>query len=146
MTTPVDDMQDTLVWDPVRWPNFTRSNGEPEHWIRCRHTGLLRMAPDFLDKIQTLRNIYGFPMYGTSGYRHPTHPIEAAKASPGPHSTGRAADFGCSHESSFRLLEAIVKSGLFTGIGLHQKGTGRFIHVDDLPESPGMPRPTTWTY
>lgn len=146
MTSKIDDMQDTLEWDPKRWPNFTRSNREPEAWIRCQHTGLLRMEPDFLDKIQILRTVYGLPMYGTSGYRHPTHPIEAKKSAPGPHTTGRAADFGVSHANSYYLLEAIFKTGLFTGVGVQQKGVGRFIHIDDLPETTGRPRPTTWSY
>jgi zinc D-Ala-D-Ala carboxypeptidase len=34
----------------------------------------------------------------------------------------------------------------FTGIGVSQKGAIRFIHVDDLPDAPGQPRPTIWSY
>jgi hypothetical protein len=34
----------------------------------------------------------------------------------------------------------------FTGIGVQQKGGGRFIHLDNLPNGPGQPRPTVWSY
>lgn len=137
-----------LTWDPKRWPNFSRKDGSPEAWMRCRHTGRLAMSPEFLDKLQYFRiHYFPFPMIGTSGYRHPTHPTEARKSGgPGTHSTGRAGDFAVSHQLGFKFLKAAMSSGLFTGIGVHQKGTGRFIHLDDLPEGFQWVRPTIWTY
>jgi zinc D-Ala-D-Ala carboxypeptidase len=34
----------------------------------------------------------------------------------------------------------------FTGIGVKQHGAGRFIHLDDLPNAEGQPRPHLWSY
>lgn len=34
----------------------------------------------------------------------------------------------------------------FTGIGIQQKGGDRYIHLDNLPNAPGQPRPTVWSY
>lgn len=55
------------------YPNFTKSE------FNCRHTGKNEMKPEFMKKIQDLRLAYGKPMIITSGYRDPTHPIEAKK-------------------------------------------------------------------
>ena len=138
-----------LVWDPKRWPNFTNKLGEPESWMICKETGLLCMNPVFLDKLQDFRvNWFPYPMIGTSGYRHPSHPVEARKTNgPGAHSTGRAADFAVSYLLAFKFAEAAFKSNLFTGIGINQKGSGRFIHLDDIDEGwEKIPRPRIWSY
>ena len=34
----------------------------------------------------------------------------------------------------------------FTGIGINQKGNGRFIHLDISKDSQGRPRPHVWSY
>jgi uncharacterized protein YcbK (DUF882 family) len=60
----------------------------------------------------------------------------------GPHTTGRATDFGISHVRALELLRHAVGMA-FTGIGINQKGSGRFIHLDDLDT---VPRPHIWTY
>lgn len=44
------------------------------------------------------------------------------------------------------LLDAALQAG-FMGIGVNQKGgSGRFIHLDDIEDSPDRPRPTIWSY
>jgi zinc D-Ala-D-Ala carboxypeptidase len=60
------------------------------------------MKPEFMAKLQKLRETYGAPMKVTSGYRCPQHPIEAKKARPGAHASGQAVDIGvqgvrCTH-------------------------------------------------
>jgi zinc D-Ala-D-Ala carboxypeptidase len=123
-----------------RYPSF-----RPQEF-RCRHTGELRMEPDFLDRLQRLRTAYARAMVITSGYRHPTHPIEANKGGgPGPHTTGRACDVAVSGAEALRLVALAVDYG-FTGVGVAQKGDGRFIHLDDLDRMPQRPRPTIWSY
>ena len=68
----------------------------------------------------------------TSGFRDVTHPIEAKKKkTPGAHTTGCAADIAVSREDAFDLLSLALTKG-FTGIGIQQKGSGRFIHLDTL--------------
>lgn len=121
------------------YPNFT------EEEFRCKHTGKCPMHPDFLARLQRLRAAYGKPLTITSGYRDPTHPIEAKKPVPGAHATGRAADIGVTGGEALEIVRLALEFG-FTGLGVQQKGGGRFIHVDDVPGGPGMPRPSIWSY
>jgi uncharacterized protein YcbK (DUF882 family) len=116
--------------------NFTLKEFE------CSHCGAVEMQSGFLEKLQALRTSYGKPMRITSGYRCPNHPIEAKKPTPGVHSTGRAADVAVRGMEAYRLVQLAFEHG-FTGIGVQQKGDGRFIHLDD---SPTESRPMIWSY
>ena len=120
--------------DWSRYPNFKRE----EFTCRCG-CGRNEMRPEFLERLQALRSVYGKPMAVTSGYRCPQHPKEAAKAQPGMHTTGLAADIGISGAEAVTLLRLALAAG-FRGVGVHQKGNGRFLHVD-LRETP-----TIWSY
>ena len=124
--------------DWSRWPNFAESE------FTCSHTGGCRMQAGFMDRLQRLRTMYGKPMRVTSGYRDPSHPIEIKKSRPGAHSSGRAVDIAVRGEDALRLIQLAIQCG-FTGIGVQQKGEGRFIHLDDL-SGPDWPRPTIWSY
>ena len=121
------------------YPNFTKEEFD------CQHTGENAMQPDFMQRLQALRTEYGKPMIITSGYRSTEHPIEAAKQTIGPHTTGRACDVSVSGENALLLLSLAVKHG-FTGIGVKQKGSRRFLHLDDLTIADGYARPTIWSY
>jgi len=55
------------------------------------------------------------------------------------HSTGLAADIGVSGSEAIQVLRLAFDAG-FNGIGVQQKGSGRFIHVD-LRDTP-----TVWSY
>jgi hypothetical protein len=70
------------------YPNFSAQE------FNCSHCGQNEMKPEFMAKLQKLRETYGSPMKVTSGYRCPQHPIEAKKASPGAHASGLACDIG----------------------------------------------------
>lgn len=102
------------------------------------------MHPDFMARLQRLRTAYGKPMKITSGYRDPTHPIEAKKAVPGAHASGRACDVAIRGAEAVELLKLALEHG-FTGIGVQQKGEGRFLHLDDI-EDGSQPRPMLWSY
>ena len=102
------------------------------------------MHPDFMERLQELRMVYGKPMKITSGYRDKTHPIEAKKAAPGAHASGRACDVSIRGADAVELLNLALQMG-FTGIGIQQKGEGRFIHLDDI-EDGTQPRPMIWSY
>ena len=109
----------------------------------CKHTGKNEMKAVFMDKLLRVRKRYNKPMWITSGHRDPTHPIEARKASPGAHCTGRACDVAVQGADALELLKIAIEEGM-TGIGVQQTGSGRFIHLDDL--TLGWPRPTIWSY
>ena len=123
-----------MDWSKV--PNFKA--GE----FNCSHCGKNEMQLEFMLKLQALRNAYGKPMRITSGYRCKDHPIEAKKAQPGAHASGCACDIGVEGADAHRLLGLAWAAG-FTGVGVQQKGTGRFIHLDTLK---GPMRPTVWSY
>jgi zinc D-Ala-D-Ala carboxypeptidase len=119
-----------------KYPNFSAKEFD------CSHCGKNEMRADFMERLQALRNAYGKPMRITSGYRCPEHPIEAKKAKPGSHASGCACDVGVEGQDAYQLLKLAFQLG-FTGIGVQQKGSGRFIHLDTLEQPP---RPNAWSY
>ena len=118
------------------YPNFSADE------FKCSHCGKNEMQADFMSRLQALRMRYGKPMKITSGYRCPEHPIEAKKDKPGAHASGLACDVGVDGQQAYDLIRHALQLG-FTGIGVQQKGTGRFIHLDMLEEAP---RPNIWSY
>lgn len=103
--------------------------------------------PDFMKKVEGLRVAWGKPMKVTSAARCPAHNAAVSSTGAnGPHTTGRAIDFGIERGDAWRVLKIAMSLGTFTGIGVQQKGNGRFLHIDDLPDAPGQPRPTVWSY
>jgi len=127
--------------DWSKYPNFSASE------FVCKHTGKNKMHPDFMARLQRLRTAYGKPISITSGYRHSSHPVEAKKpaGSIGAHTTGRAVDIAVRGHEVYALVALAMQHG-FTGIGLRQHGPTRFLHLDDLPNHTGQPRPWIWTY
>lgn len=125
--------------------NWSRFENFSKHEFDCSHTGENRMDIIFMRRLQKLRSEYGKSMVITSGYRHPTHPIEARKSQPGSHSSGRAADIRVKGKDALILITLALKHG-FTGIGVQQKGGTRFIHLDDIPPGGRLYRPTIWSY
>ena len=105
------------------------------------------MDAEFLDRIDRLREDFGKPLKVTSGYRCPSHNANVSSTgTSGPHVSGKAIDFGVSRRDAHALLK-IAMSMNFSGIGIAQKGSGRFIHLDDLTatETNNM-RPWLWSY
>ena len=123
-----------VVTDWNKYPNFT------EQEMSCSHTGKCEIDEAFMDKLQTLRTVYGKPMYVTSGYRDPTHPLEARKSKPGDHAKGVAVDIHVFGQDALDLLRYALEYG-FNRIGVNQKGAwgGRFIHL-------GLGTPAMWSY
>lgn len=120
-----------------KYPNFKPAE------FRCSHCGADGIKEGVLEKLQALRTEYGKPMRITSGYRCPKHPNEVTKTTPGAHALGLAADIGVDGAEAHRILGLAFKHG-FTGIGVQQKGSGRFIHVDI--RNGELPGPTVWSY
>lgn len=90
-----------------------------------------------------LREEFGGPLTMTSGARCASYNQKVSTTGPdGPHTSLEAADFGVSHGDAHKLLTIAVRRG-YTGIGIQQKGSGRFIHLDRLTTPP---RPNVWSY
>lgn len=120
------------------YPNFSASE------FRCKHTGREAMQDDFLRKLQGLRTEFGRAIVISSGYRDPSHPVEARKARPGAHAAGRAVDIKVvSPATMYELLRLAPRYG-FTGIGISfRSSTPKFLHLDDVT---GPSRPAVWVY
>lgn len=123
-----------MNWDD--YPNFTEAE------FTCSHTGKCEMQASFMEKLQALRTAYGKAMTVTSGYRHETHPIEAAKDKPGIHTMGLAVDIACGGADAYHILQLAFQLG-FTGIGVAQSGRNRFLHLDTYTKPP---RSNVWSY
>lgn len=104
----------------------------------CKETGENHMEPDFIHKLDDLREACGFPFIVTSGYRSPKHSVESKKPNGGgTHTDGIAADIAVNGGAQ---RYAIIKNAMamgFTGIGVAKT----FIHVDIRDTTP-----VVWKY
>lgn len=101
---------------------------------------------DFMEKLETLRAIYGKPLKVTSAARCPEYNAKVSSTGlTGPHTTGRAIDVEIFGADAHQLLRIAMRHGNFTGIGVSQKGPhkSRFLHFDDIQ---GESRPWVWSY
>jgi hypothetical protein len=98
------------------------------------------MAENTLRRFDLLRDMCGFPLSMTSGYRCPMH-----KENPdGVHGDGNGGDILIDRQKAFVVLKNALELG-FTGIGINQRGESRFVHLDDSDRSDKL-RPTIWSY
>ena len=116
-----------------------------EEEMRCKHTGRCEMRKSTMDRLLAVRLEYGRPMNFTSGFRDPSHPVEAAKLEPGVHTLGVAVDIAVAGGDALDLVHLARKHG-FAGVGIQQKGASRFVHLDDYEGDPATPRPWIWSY
>ena len=113
--------------------------------LACKHTGKEGFDEDFLKTLNAIREECGFSFALSSAYRSPEHPIEARKEVLGAHTTGKAVDILASGEKALEIVRVAQKHGI-QRIGIQQKGSGRFIHLDGCTEDDGFPCPAMWSY
>ena len=109
-----------------------------EFACHCQSPGCTNLInPDLIYKIQKLRDLCGFPLSITSGYRCRLHNTAVGGATNSKHMSGVAADISwvnkTPEEKHLMLRHAL---SLFKGIGLHKQ----FLHVDTREI------PTVWFY
>jgi zinc D-Ala-D-Ala carboxypeptidase len=127
-------------WDAARWPNF--SVAELECQCGC---GEVLWDEDLMDDAQAIRNSLSHGLIITSGYRCPDHNDSVSSTGlEGPHTKG-AFDLGVMGGVAVECIKIATSRGV-TGIGVNQKGAGRFIHIDRLENDDGCPRPWMWSY
>ena len=121
------------------YPNFH------EYEFRCNcGCGMADMDPDFMARLQATRTADGKPMTITSGYRCEEHNEKVSTTGRrGPHTSGKAADVSVARKDAYALLT--LATGVYSGIGIQQKGAGRFIHLDTLTPDEAF-RETIWSY
>lgn len=113
--------------------------------LACRHCGRCEMDEGFMLVLEELRVKWGRPIALTSAYRCPEHNSRVSTTGlDGPHTTGKAVDILISGEDAFELVVLALEIG-FLGVGVKQKGGGRFIHLD-ICGGPRFPRPRIWSY
>lgn len=101
------------------------------------------MDGNFIIRLEHIRGLMGSPLYLSSAYRCPAHNQKVSHSGPkGPHTTGRAVDIKIGGIDAHRLLK-FAFAAQFTGIGVNQSGSTRFIHLDDLTRAN---RPMVWSY
>ena len=115
--------------------------------LACKHCGRMEIPQASLDRLQRVRNRVGHVLNISSGYRCPEHNNAVSKTGrDGPH-TIAAFDIAVHGDEAYHVIQAAQAEG-FTGIGVNQKGPleCRFVHLDDLNDAPGRPRPHVWSY
>ena len=126
-----------MTWEHFRYEDFVCQCG-------C---GNSEMDETIIAELDAMRDILGFPIIVSSGYRCHAHPIEVKKSGgPGPHNTGLAADVALSHVRGYLFSELAFQRGFFTGYGFSQKGRVRFVHIDKCVAAEGRTRPHIWSY
>lgn len=116
-----------------------------EDELKCQFSGEKAMNWQFMQKLEALRLEWDKPMRLSSAYRSADHPRERCKPNgPGWHhgkskeGGGQAVDVIIDRGEAVEFLKIALK--YFHGIGIQQKGEGRFIHLDDRDY------PAIWSY
>ena len=112
-----------------RWTHFTVEE------LSCRHCGLNLMDHEFMLKMVALRDLLGFSLPVSSGYRCPVHNAAVSSTGDdGPHTTGKAVDITISYQNAQALDTTALAMG-FLGVGIKQHGpvSGRMVHLDMVP-------------
>ena len=105
--------------------------------FKCSETGNNEIQDEFVHALDKLREECGFPFAITSGYRDPSHSVEAKKEKAGQHTLGIAADIAVSGGSQrFIIVSKAMELG-FSGIGVART----FVHVDIRTSQPEI-----WCY
>lgn len=128
-----------MDWDQIEF--FTKEE------MDCKHTGNNEMELSFMLMLDAIRRVLNRPLIVTSGYRDPSHPVEASKSKPGEHTLGLAADIGIYGADALRLIEVATRRGV-PRIGIKQNGpvSGRFIHLGMATQQQGFNSPWLWSY
>jgi len=108
-----------------------------EKEFACKCCGVSKVDPNFLDRLNSAREISSIPFIIISGYRCPKH--DADVDGKGNHDKGKAADIKCEDSvTRLKMLCAFVRSG-FKRIGIAKT----FIHVDTCDDKPQQ---VCWLY
>ena len=92
------------------------------------------MKPSFMVRLVKLRAFLDFPFPISSAYRCPDHNAKVGGSKGSYHMKGRAVDIAVTHDQAWQIVAAAKKFG-FQGVGISQKGEGRFIHLDNRQQS-----------
>lgn len=123
------------------YKNFTRDE------FACTHCKKCEVTIELVDLLQVMRDEYRKPIFISSGYRCPAHPVEQVKDEPGEHTNGMAVDIVCYTQGALTLLDIALSLGV-RRIGLHQKGraSNRYMHIGVGDKLTNIYPKSIWTY
>ncbi len=101
-------------------PNFRLAE------FQCKHCGAVKIDPELVRRLQTMREEIGKPIIINSGYRCPTHNKAVGGASNSQHLYGRAADIVCPGLTTAQLYTVAEKYFADGGLGRY----AGYVHVD----------------
>lgn len=122
-------------------PHFSRQE------LACPCCGRMTIPRSSIERLERVRVRCAFPFVVSSADRCPDHNAKVSSTGrDGPHTRG-AFDIEVAGERALTLIDVAREEG-FTGIGVKQHGphAKRFVHLDDLSNAPGQPRPWIWSY
>lgn len=97
------------------------------------------LDPDFVRRLDALRDMAGIPIVLNSAYRSPDYERQKGRKGTSSHCFGHAVDVRCaSSVERYKIVSCAVTVG-FRRIGIGSM----FIHLDDMP---GYPSPCIWLY
>ena len=109
----------------------------------CPHCGgISDMNEDFMMKLQQLRDACGFALPVNSGYRCFQKNIDCGGHANSGHLTGEAADLRAERNQARVVIQKAIEMGF--SVGIQQKGSSRFVHVDTKPRKSG--NANLWSY
>lgn len=123
------------------YPNFTAEE------MACKHCKAEGIRSEIMDILQSIRNEIAQPIFVSSGYRCPQHPVEITKDKPGEHTHGMAVDIICHGVRALDIMKLAQQKDI-RRIGIHQKGNpnGRFLHLG-IADKYNLDFPVAvWTY
>ena len=122
-----------FVWDHINY-------FKPDEF-GCTHCGRNEIKIELVEKLDSLRGLYGMPIQVTSGYRCPDHPLSVSRPTSS-HIKGEACDLSAkTSRERYMILWLIMKHKMFNRIGI--SGKDNFIHVDIDRDKSQM---LTWVY
>ena len=97
------------------------------------------MKQDFINRLDTARDIAGIPFVINCAYRSREYDLSKGRSGNSAHTRGRAVDIRCnSSATAFRIIDAALK------VGFKRIGVGKtFIHLDD---DMILPQNVIWNY
>ncbi len=128
----------------IEWSNYP--NFKPEEFA-CKHCKKEGITAEIMDIMQGIRTDLDSPIFISSGYRCPQHPVEQEKDRPGEHTLGMAIDIICHGGRALKIIQFAQARGV-RRIGVHQKGNpnGRFVHIG-IADRHDLSFPVAlWTY
>jgi uncharacterized protein YcbK (DUF882 family) len=118
----------------MSWNHFT----EEEFSCNCG-CGVNEIKSELIDRLETVRKIYGKPMRINSGHRCKVSNDKAGSSDTSSHLLGEAADISCTNSKDRDALFRALGTK-FHRIGLHKQ----FIHVDISHDTKASP--VIWLY